>query len=294
MRPSAALLASLSGALAVCVVAASQAPQSANPFAGDAAVAAAGRNLYNQICQSCHGASAQGSDRGPGLATGTFTHGNADARSLSIHSERRSGNADGRFSRLERDGCVAPGCLPAKPSALSIGGRRRLLGGVRRRDSWRRVVLRRGRVRAVSRGERARWRRRTRPVERRTTLGSGAAAEVDDPNMPMAVTTGGRGGRGASTPVTVVVKTQDGREIRGVRRNEDTFSLQMIDASGQLRLLDKLTAVIGRGRQHVAAPAGLRDPLVGSTRSRTSSRICARCRDGTEPRPPPRRRFLAA
>ena len=32
---------------------------------------------------------------------------------------------------------------------------------------------------------------------------------------------------------------QDGREIRGVRRNEDTFSLQMIDSSGELRLLDK-------------------------------------------------------
>ena len=44
----------------------------------------------------------------------------------------------------------------------------------------------------------------------------------------------------APTPATVVVKTRDGREIRGVRRNEDTFSLQMVDASGQLHLLDKL------------------------------------------------------
>src|SRR5205814_799513 len=33
---------------------------------------------------------------------------------------------------------------------------------------------------------------------------------------------------------------RDGRELRGVRRNEDTFSLQMVDASGQLHLLDKL------------------------------------------------------
>jgi len=39
--------------------------------------------------------------------------------------------------------------------------------------------------------------------------------------------------------VTLIVKTQDGREIRGVRRNEDTFSVQMVDASGQLHLLDK-------------------------------------------------------
>src|SRR5438067_9665911 len=40
-------------------------------------------------------------------------------------------------------------------------------------------------------------------------------------------------------PPAVIVKLQDGREIRGVRLNEDTFSLQMRDASGQLHLLDK-------------------------------------------------------
>ena len=39
--------------------------------------------------------------------------------------------------------------------------------------------------------------------------------------------------------MTLVVKTQDGRELRGVRRNEDTFSLQMVDESGRLQLLDK-------------------------------------------------------
>ena len=40
---------------------------------------------------------------------------------------------------------------------------------------------------------------------------------------------------------TVVVRTRDGREIRGVRRNEDTFSVQMVDAAGRLHLLDKQT-----------------------------------------------------
>src|SRR6185436_2940120 len=33
---------------------------------------------------------------------------------------------------------------------------------------------------------------------------------------------------GTATPGTVIVKARDGREIRGVRRNEDTFSLQMV------------------------------------------------------------------
>jgi PQQ-dependent dehydrogenase (methanol/ethanol family) len=39
--------------------------------------------------------------------------------------------------------------------------------------------------------------------------------------------------------LTVIVKTSDGREIQGVRRNEDTFTLQLMDSSGQLHLLDK-------------------------------------------------------
>src|SRR5207248_8042627 len=47
------------------------------------------------------------------------------------------------------------------------------------------------------------------------------------------------GGERGGEPVTLVVKTQDGRELRGVRRNEDTFSLQMVDASGELHLFDK-------------------------------------------------------
>ena len=65
--------------------------------------------------------------------------------------------------------------------------------------------------------------------------------KIVNPNGPGAASAGGRGGgRGGAAPATVVVKTRDGREIRGVRRNEDTFSLQMIDASGQLQLFDKL------------------------------------------------------
>jgi alcohol dehydrogenase (cytochrome c) len=69
------------------------------------------------------------------------------------------------------------------------------------------------------------------------------AQKITDPNAPSAATGRGRGGggRGGAAPATVVVRTRDGRVIRGVRHNEDTFSLQMIDTSGQLHLFDKLT-----------------------------------------------------
>src|SRR2546427_3246043 len=59
--------------------------------------------------------------------------------------------------------------------------------------------------------------------------------KILNPDKPVAPLSG----RGAGPAPTVIVKLQDGREIRGVRRNEDTFTLQIVDASGQLHLLDK-------------------------------------------------------
>src|SRR5437762_9918440 len=55
------------------------APAPVNPLAGDESAVLAGRDLYAQVCQSCHGTAGQGSDRGPTLATTSLPHGNADA-----------------------------------------------------------------------------------------------------------------------------------------------------------------------------------------------------------------------
>jgi len=60
--------------------------------------------------------------------------------------------------------------------------------------------------------------------------------KIVDPNSPLPAAGGRGGGRGSAT---VIAKTTDGKEIRGIRRNEDTFSLQMMDAAGKLQLLDK-------------------------------------------------------
>jgi alcohol dehydrogenase (cytochrome c) len=67
-------------------------------------------------------------------------------------------------------------------------------------------------------------------------------------------------GRGAApAPQAVVATLRDGREVRGLRRNEDTFSIQIADASGQLHLLDKLTLAALRVDDANAprAPSGL-------------------------------------
>ena len=64
---------------------------------------------------------------------------------------------------------------------------------------------------------------------------------------------------GSSAPRPVVVATMsDGRQIRGERRNEDTFTLQLVDASGQLHSLTKATVASVREEPAGAAAA---DPV---------------------------------
>jgi mono/diheme cytochrome c family protein len=61
----------------------------------------------------------------------------------------------------------------------------------------------------------------------------------NEPLPPVPGARGGGGGRGGPPPVTLVFKGTDGRDVRGVRRNEDTFSAQIVDTSGRLHLIDK-------------------------------------------------------
>src|SRR5439155_20978409 len=57
-----------------------------NPLANNPSAAVAGRRLYDQACQSCHGSAGQG-DRGPALNGSTFTYGGADGGLLhNVHA----------------------------------------------------------------------------------------------------------------------------------------------------------------------------------------------------------------
>lgn len=74
-------------------------------------------------------------------------------------------------------------------------------------------------------------------------------AKIRNPN-DSAAAFGARGG-----PSVIVARMRDGREVQGVRRNEDTFSLQMVDASGQLHLLDKTSLAEVRVENRSLMPA---------------------------------------
>ena len=77
---------------------------------------------------------------------------------------------------------------------------------------------------------------------------------------------------------------RDGKEIRGVRRNEDTFSLQMVDATGQLHLLDKMALASVAVENRLADAGDYAHALDRGGDRQTSSRTCARSRPATRRR----------
>jgi alcohol dehydrogenase (cytochrome c) len=155
-----AIAAALGGG--VCV--AQPADTTRNPLANDAAAATAGRALYDQTCQSCHGPAGQG-DRGPALNTTRFAR----------------GGADGDLFHTIRAGVPGTQMPP--------------FAGLTDTQIWQIVSY----IRSLAASPAA------RPA----------------PKIPVAVT------------------TRDGRELRGTRLNEDTFTVQFVDAAGAVHLFDK-------------------------------------------------------
>jgi alcohol dehydrogenase (cytochrome c) len=223
-------------AIAIVTAVAAQQPDR-NPFNSDAAAIAAGRLLFEQTCQSCHGAGGQG-ERGPALNSGVFSRGNADADLFRTIREGAAGTmppfrgfSDDQIWQLvsylrslnqpDRPAASVSPPLTGNPAAgealffgkaacascHQINGR----GGIVGPD-----LSSAGRIDVAA-----------------------LRQKIVDPSTVAAASPGR--GRGATTrPQVVVARTGDGREVRGVRRNEDTFSVQIVDASGQLHLFDKL------------------------------------------------------
>jgi len=199
-----------------------------NPLAGSPAAIAAGEKLYRQTCQACHGGQARG-DRGPALATNTFSHGNDDADLFRNIRSGISGSAMPSFSKLTTDQTwqlvsyirsLSGGAANETVTGDSAAGEQ-LFYGKAACGSCHAVNARGGLV-----GPDLSAAGRTSAATLR--------AKIMNPDTDM-----NPADRGRRAPSAVVVKTADGPEIRGVLRIEDTFSLQMTDLSGKLHLLDK-------------------------------------------------------
>jgi len=234
----------------VGALSAQQAPVSdtvVNPLASNPTAATEGQRIYDGTCQTCHGAAGAGDrERGtPPLSATGLKHGDGDAdlfRTIrtgisgtqmppykglrdeqiwQLVSYIRSlqggasvaGAAKGAMTPVEGDPAAGEAVFFGK-AACSNCHEVNAKGGFTGPD-----LSNAGRLTAATLRQKI--------------------VSPSEPLPPMPGARGG-GGRGGPPPVTVVARTQDGREIRGVRRNEDTFSLQMVDSAGRLHLLDKL------------------------------------------------------
>ena len=235
------LLAIASAVLAAAALSAQQNPSDTvrNPLDADPTAAAAGQQLYNQTCQACHGPAGQG-DRGPALNTATFAHGSEDADVFQSIRTGIAGTQMSPFPRLTDNQIwqlvsyihklqgIAPGDRGAASSVAGDADAGETLFFGKAACSGCHEVNGRGGITGPDLSNAG----RLSPAAIRQKI-------VDPSNPPPPTPAGAGAGRGAPPPVTIVARTADGREIRGVRRNEDTFSLQMVDASGAFHLLDK-------------------------------------------------------
>ena len=192
-----------------------------NPFAGNASAAEAGKRTYVNSCQICHGGDG-GGGRGPALATREFRH----------------GGEDWQLFQTIRDGV---------PGTQMPGF------GMSPEELWQVVTYLRtltptGKEEAIQ-GDPS--------VGEQIFFGKGACQLCHQVNGR-----GGRVGPDLSTagqwtvqalrqaivspneqegrrPNVVRAKTKRGTEIRGIQKNEDSFSIQLMDMTDQFHLLLK-------------------------------------------------------
>jgi len=199
-----------------------------NPFAGNRSAVAAGAVLYRQTCQSCHGGKARG-DRGPALVSGNFRHGGDDGELFQTIRNGIPGSQMPAFSDLPEDNVWR--IISYLRSLSSNGGAaNEAVPG------------------DVAAGEKNFW----------TKGGCGRCHEVNSrggivaPDLSAAGTNSAAYLRqmivnpnvGTATkrwfgPSSLMVKTRDGQEVRGVRRSEDNFTLILTDENGELHRFDK-------------------------------------------------------
>jgi putative heme-binding domain-containing protein len=229
--------AALAGLLAVT---ASAGADDKNPFAGDEKVAKLGEYQFRINCAFCHGLSARGGGRGPDLTK----------------SQKKHGNSDGDLFRTISQG--VPGT--AMPAGVNGG-----IGvGMTEEEIWQVITYIRSvqvKAPAVPLGDAGHGKElfygsarcaTCHMVEGKggrlgpdlTAAGSMRSAEslVESVRKPSRQLAQGLKEAAKEFPQeyeTVILTTADGKKITGVTLNEDSFSLQMMDADEKIHLFEK-------------------------------------------------------
>ena len=213
-----------------------------NPFASDPTAVSAGKMLYEQTCQGCHGGEARG-DRGPSLLGG-FKHGSADTDLFQNVKTGVPGTQMPAFGILPSDSIWRIiTYLRSLDTTKAIRGEKvggdPLLGETifagKGQCSKCHEVNGQGSVFASDLSGIG-----TNSAEYLTSSilkpGTQPAAPRQQTAPREGASRGGGGGNfGANTPVTEIVKTRQGEEIRGLRLADDGFALLLRLPDGSVR-----------------------------------------------------------
>jgi cytochrome c oxidase cbb3-type subunit 3 len=211
-----------------------------NPYAGDPKAAKAGQYEFRINCALCHGLGAHGGGRGPDLTRAQKKHTHNDGEMFQVISNGIAGTV------MPANGTNGQGVgmtdeeiwqiityirsvemkAPAKPLGNAEHGKQ-LFYGEANCSLCHAVEGRGGRV-----------------GPELTSVGGSRTREaiIDSVRNPSRRLAWGLTESTKEFPQeyeTVTVVTGDGKEIKGVALNEDNFSVQIMDASEQIFLLDK-------------------------------------------------------
>ncbi len=201
-----------------------QQPEPTNPVQGNAQAIDQGQQLFRLSCASCHGLNAKGL-RGPDLTTGQFVRGGSDSQLFRTVMQGIPGT--------DMPGAQFSDATPDQVWAL-IAYLRTLSGPASEEEA-------RGNA---QNGETLFWGKATcgqchmvrgrggrlGPDLSRIGVTRSRTALIKEIRTPSGSFTDG------FWPVTVV--SRDGRRIRGVRKNEDPFSLQIMDTNERIQSFD--------------------------------------------------------
>ena len=206
-----------------------------NPLAGNPDAITAGQKLYVQTCLGCHGADARGGERAPSL-TGALKRGSSEGEIFQNIRGGIAGSAMPAFSQLSADQgwqlvtyirSLSPSAS-AKPETVigdaSAGAA--IFNGKGNCTNCHQVY---GKGNAVGPDLSAAG----------ANTSDAMRTAILEPNRAIPINRGRRRGNKFRVSSTLVAVTKDGKTITGVRRNEDTFSVQIVDAKGALHLFDK-------------------------------------------------------
>ena len=211
-----------------------------NPFAGDAKIAKLGEYQFRINCAFCHGLNATGGGRGPDLTKAQKKHGNTDADLFRTISQGVAGTA----MPAGTAGGIGVGMteeeiwqvityirsVQVKAPAVPIGDPghgRELFYGSARCGTCHMVEGKGGRLGPDL-----------------TAAGSMRSVEslvdsVRNPSRRLAWGLTESTKEFSQEYESVTAVTADGKQIKGVALNEDSFSVQIMDADERIHLLDK-------------------------------------------------------